>query len=82
MSKSMLWTIVASIALAASIGMYQQGENNPNLSELKNFWYIPLPFAFIAFQIGQKHRQIAGQKPEQEAVAQEEASPEESADGS
>lgn len=71
MSKPVVWTIVGVIALCASIWMYQEGQSNGHLEELQDFWFYPLPLAFIAFQIAYKQKQNAAQASKK----QDEASP-------
>jgi hypothetical protein len=48
MSKPAL-KIIAYIAVVASIIMYTAGNNSPNLTELKNVWWLPLPVAVICY---------------------------------
>jgi hypothetical protein len=48
MSKPAL-KIIAFLAVVASITMYTAGNNNPNLTELKNIWWLPLPVAAFCY---------------------------------
>lgn len=52
--------IIAVLAIIASIAMYMVGSNSGHLSELKDFFWVPLPLAaiclFIAF--GKKKENI------------------------
>ncbi len=47
----MFFGIVGLLAVIASIVMYKMGKNSSHLSELKNFWWYPLPLAVICFLI-------------------------------
>jgi hypothetical protein len=49
MNKKTILAIVGALALACSLGMYVIGGNNSNLTELKDFWWAPLPIALICF---------------------------------
>ena len=40
--------VLALLCIAAAAIMYIVGNDNSNLSELRIFWYIPLPLAIIA----------------------------------
>jgi hypothetical protein len=43
MNKKALFLILACLCIAASILMYVVGNNNDHLTELKDFWWMPLP---------------------------------------
>ena len=51
MSKQLFFGISGFIAVIASIVMYKMGKNSSHLSELKDFWWYPLPLAVICFLI-------------------------------
>ena len=51
MNKKTVLSIIGVLALAASLGMYVMGNQNSNLTELKSYWWIPLPIALICFII-------------------------------
>ena len=51
MSKQLFFGISGFIAVIASIVMYRMGKNSSHLSELKDFWWYPLPLAVICFLI-------------------------------
>lgn len=51
MNKKIFFGIVGLLAVIASIVMYRMGKNSSHLSELKNFWWYPLPLAVICFLI-------------------------------
>lgn len=40
--------ILAILCIGAAIAMYVIGNDSSNLSELKDFWYIPLPLGVFA----------------------------------
>ena len=46
--------IVGMLAVASSLGMYLAGNNSTHLTELKNYWLIPLPIALICFLLATK----------------------------
>ena len=47
----MFFGIVGLLSVIASIVMYRMGKNDSALTELKNFWWYPLPLAAICFLI-------------------------------
>lgn len=47
MKKGLLF-ILAIICIIASVAMYIIGNDSSHLSELKDFWYVPLPLALVA----------------------------------
>jgi len=47
MNKKNIYAILAVLCLIASISMYMLGKNSSHLSELKDFWWMPLPLAAI-----------------------------------
>ena len=40
--------ILAIVCIGAAIAMYIIGNDSSHLSELKDFWYIPLPLGLFA----------------------------------
>ncbi len=46
-----LFGILGFIAVIASIVMYRVGKSSSHMSELKDFWWYPLPLAVICFLI-------------------------------
>lgn len=42
-------SIVGGLAVIASIAMYFVGKKSSHLSELEQYWWIPLPVALICF---------------------------------
>jgi hypothetical protein len=49
MNKKAVFGVIGVIAVIASIVMYRIGSHSSHLSELKNFWWYPLPLAVICF---------------------------------
>lgn len=49
MNKKTIFAIIGILAVIASIVMYKMGKNSSHLSELKSFWWYPLPLAVICF---------------------------------
>lgn len=47
MNKTLLF-ILAILCIGASVAMYIIGSDSSHLSELKDFWYVPLPLGLIA----------------------------------
>ena len=60
MNKKIFFGIVGLIAVIASIVMYRMGKNNNHLTELKNFWWYPLPLAAICFLIAGNNKNKEG----------------------
>jgi len=54
LNKVLVWRIVGGLTLGVAIFMKIQGENNPNLSELQAYWWMPIPFGIISFGIANK----------------------------
>ena len=51
MNKKVVFGVIGVLAVIASIVMYRMGKNSSHLSELKDFWWYPLPLAVICFLI-------------------------------
>jgi hypothetical protein len=49
MTKKTVFSVIGILALVSSIAMYMIGKDSSHLSELKDFWWIPLPLALICF---------------------------------
>jgi hypothetical protein len=47
MNKKAVFGILGVLALAASAIMYKVGRSSSHLSELKDFWWIPLPLGIL-----------------------------------
>ena len=54
MNKKSLFYILGVVCVIASIAMYMIGKNSSHLSELQDFWWIPLPLGAIALLIANK----------------------------
>ncbi|MBL7701803.1 MAG: hypothetical protein JNM14_06105 [Ferruginibacter sp.] len=48
MNKKSLFYILGVLCLVASAAMYFIGKDSSHLSELKDFWWIPLPLGALA----------------------------------
>lgn len=48
MKKAYLFLILGILSLVASLVMYQVGSNSSHLSELKDYFYVPLPLGIMA----------------------------------
>jgi hypothetical protein len=44
--------ILSVLCLIASIVMYKVGNSSSHLSELADFWWVPLPLAILALLMG------------------------------
>lgn len=44
-------SIIGLLAVVASVAMYLIGKDSSHLSELKDFWWAPLPIALICFLV-------------------------------
>ena len=54
MSKEKIWSIVGGLLIGLSAAMYVIGGESGHLTELRDFFFAPLPFAAIAFGISTK----------------------------
>ena len=52
MNKGLLFIILGIICATASIVMWQIGSNSGHLTELKDYFYVPLPLAGILLIVG------------------------------
>lgn len=52
-----VFLVVAVLALVASIAMYMLGTTSSHLTELKQFWWAPLPVAVIFLLLASRKRQ-------------------------
>ena len=53
MSKKLLMS-VGGLCVIASVGMYVVGNDSSHLSELKDFFWVPLPLAVASILAGLK----------------------------
>ena len=60
MNRKTVFGVIAVLAVIAAIVMYRMGKNSSHLSELKNFWWYPLPLAAICFMVAA----TPGKKPQ------------------
>ncbi len=51
MNKKNVLSIIAVLALVASAVMYKVGRSSSHLSELKDFWWYPLPLAVVCLLV-------------------------------
>jgi len=51
MNKKVVFGVIGVLALIASAVMYKVGRSSSHLSELKDFWWYPLPLAVICFLV-------------------------------
>ena len=51
MNKKAVFGTIGILALIASIAMYVVGGNSSHLSELKDFWWMPLILAAICLAV-------------------------------
>jgi hypothetical protein len=54
MNKKSLFYILGVLCIIASAAMYFIGKNSSHLSELADFWWIPLPLGALALLIANK----------------------------
>lgn len=47
MAKSIIFLLLGILAMVAATAMYAIGNSSGHLSELKDFWYMPIPFGLL-----------------------------------
>ena len=47
--NQILFLLLGIICVGAAIAMYIIGNDSSNLSELKDFWWVPVPLALVSF---------------------------------
>lgn len=52
MTKGIVFISLGVICTVAAVVMKQVGENSANLSELKDYYYVPLPLACVCIAVG------------------------------
>jgi len=53
--KGVIFIILAVVCVVAALVMKQVGETSDHLSELKDYYYIPLPLACVLIAVGIQH---------------------------
>jgi len=56
MNRKRLFFLLGTLCIAASMLMYLVGKNSSHLSELSDFWWIPLPLAALALLVANKNK--------------------------
>jgi CDP-diglyceride synthetase len=51
MNKKTVFGIIGALAIIAAALMYKVGKSSSHLSELKSFWWVPLPLALICLLV-------------------------------
>lgn len=51
-----IFIAVGLLAVVASLAMFMVGSNSSHMSELKEFWWAPLPVAIICFLVASKKK--------------------------
>lgn len=54
MNKKSLYSTLAVLCIGASVAMYFIGKNSSHLSELKDFWWMPLPLGALLLLLASK----------------------------
>lgn len=49
MNKQTVFGVLGLLALIAAVAMNRIGKSSSHLSELKDYWWIPLPLALLFF---------------------------------
>jgi ATP adenylyltransferase/5',5'''-P-1,P-4-tetraphosphate phosphorylase II len=56
MNKKTIYYLLGVLCIAASFVMYIIGKNSGHLSELKDFWWMPLPLAALALLVANRKK--------------------------
>jgi hypothetical protein len=56
MNRKSLFGILGVLCIVSSIVMYMIGKNSSHLSELKDFWWMPLPPGAIALLLANRSK--------------------------
>ncbi len=56
MNRKSLFFLLGALCIIASIAMYMIGKNSSHLSELSDFWWMPLPLAALALLIANRKK--------------------------
>lgn len=54
MNKKTIFYILGVVCIIAAAAMYFIGKDSSHLSELQDYWWIPLPIAAIALLVANK----------------------------
>ncbi len=54
MNRKSFFGILGVLCIAASVTMYLMGKNNSHLTELNDFWWMPLPVGAIALLLASR----------------------------
>jgi hypothetical protein len=55
MKKGIVFISLGVICTVAAVVMKQVGESSDHLSELKDYYYVPLPLACVCIAVGIQH---------------------------
>ena len=56
MNKKSVYGFLGVLCIIASVAMYMIGKNNSALSELKDFWWMPLPLGALCLLAASKSK--------------------------
>ena len=56
MNKKTIYSILGSLCIIAAIAMYTIGKGSSHLSELKDFWWMPLPLGAILLLLASRSK--------------------------
>ena len=56
MNRKSLFYMLGVLCIVASIAMYFIGKESSHLSELKDFWWMPLPLAALALIVEKRKK--------------------------
>jgi len=56
MNKKAVFGTLGVLSLVACVAMYMIGKNNDHLTELKDYWWMPLPLAAILLLLAAKSK--------------------------
>jgi hypothetical protein len=57
MGKKGIWYVLGLLCIAAAAAMFFIGKSSSHLSELKDFWWTPLPLGLIALLLANRAKQ-------------------------
>lgn len=56
MNRKKIFFVIGALCIIAAFAMYLAGNESGNLSELKDFWWMPLPLAALALILANKNK--------------------------